>query len=158
MRVHYGPNRNGFSLIELMVALAVAGILAAIAYPAYTSHMQRARRSDAIAALTAVMQAQERYRSNRSSYAQTTTDLQLDSDLAKIAPYYDITLAGVGTATVPVGFQIGYSATATPKAGQKQANDTTCKAMIVTLRGATPTYSSTGDPGNADTTSKCWPK
>lgn len=140
-----------------MVALVVAGILAAIAYPAFTSHMQRGRRADAIAALTAVMQAQERFRSNNASYASTVGALGLD--ISKITPLYGVTLAGVGAAA---SFNIGYVATATPIAGGKQALDVTCKTLVVTLLGATPTYSATGDPNHSGvdrvTTAECWPR
>jgi len=151
------PQSSGFSLIELMVALAVAGILAAIAYPAYTSHIQRGRRADAISALTAVMQAQERFRSNSATYASSLGALNLN--IANITPLYTITLAGVGPSAA---FDVGYSATATPVAGGKQALDITCKSLTVTLVGATPQYSATGDPSNSgsdrDTSTECWPR
>lgn len=158
MRMPCPTRRQGFTLIELMVALAIAGILAAIAYPAYTGQLQRGRRADAVAALTAVMQAQERYRSNVSNYASSLADLGLD--ISKITPHYQVTLSGVGSTP---SFDIGYVATATPVTGGKQANDTTCKSFVVTLKGATPDYSATGDPGNGGggnqtTTNLCWPR
>lgn len=157
MRMFVRPRSNGFSLVELMVALVVAGILAAIAYPAYTSHLQRSRRADALAALTVVMQAQERYRSNVSSYAALLTDLNLN--IPDITPHYQITLSGIGATP---SFDIGYIATATPVTGSKQAGDTTCKVFKVTLKGATPKYEATGDPQNTgtdqDTSALCWPK
>ncbi len=149
MRTCPRPRRQGFTLIELMVALAVAGILAAIAYPAYTSHIQRGRRADAIAALTAVMQAQERFRSNNSAYAGSVGELGLV--ISQITPLYDVALSGAN-------LSIGYTATATPISGGKQAKDATCRTMTVTLVGATPQYSATGDPGNRDTSSECWPR
>ena len=140
-----------------MVALVVAGILAAVAYPAFTAHMQRGRRAGAIAALTAVMQAQERFRSNSANYASTVGALGLN--IAQITPLYDVTLAGVGAGAT---FNIGYVATATPVVGGKQALDVTCKTLVVTLTGATPVYSATGDPTNSgtdsDTSAQCWPR
>lgn len=140
-----------------MVALVIAGIIAAIAYPAYTGSVQRSRRSDALAALTAVMQAQERYRGNSSTYAATLTELGLD--ISKITPHYQVSLSGVGS---PPGFNIGYSAVATPTLAGKQNSDVACKTLTVTMRGATPEYAATGDPSGSgtdqDTRSICWPQ
>lgn len=154
------PNRivdRGFSLIELMIALVIAGVLAAIAYPAYTSNVQRSRRADALAALTAVMQAQERYRSNVNNYASSLVDLNLD--ISQITPHYQVALSGVDT---PPRLDIGYVAVATPVSGGKQAGDSACKTLKMTLRGATPKFTATGDPFNSgadsDTTSICWMK
>lgn len=151
------PRLLGFSLIELMVALVIAGILAAIAYPVYTAQVQRGRRADAINALTAVMQAQERYRGNNSAYAETLSALGVN--VATLTPLYSVTLEGIGATP---SFASGYIATATPVAGGKQASDITCKTLAVKLEGATPIYSATGDPSNSGTdrvtTAECWPK
>ncbi|HEY9109825.1 MAG TPA: type IV pilin protein, partial [Roseateles sp.] len=102
---------RGFTLIELMVAVVVLGILAAIAYPAMTSIIKRSRRADAIAALTAVVQAQERYRSNNATYADTVGRLNINADAAY--KYYDLALAA-GEAG---NFVAGYTVTATPRSG-----------------------------------------
>ncbi|MBL8277886.1 MAG: type IV pilin protein [Pelomonas sp.] len=157
MRTISRSRNTGFTLVELMVVLVIAGILAAIAYPAYTGHMQRSRRSDAIAALTAVMQAQERYRGNQSQYATSLVDINVD--VSKVASHYQLSLTGVGN---PPSFTSGYVVTATPLSTSPQATDIACKTLTMSMEGATPTYKSTGDPGNSgsdsDTSSLCWPK
>lgn len=59
---------NGFTLIELMIVVAIIGIIAAIAYPNYTQYVERARRSDAQGALMGLAAAMERHRTTNGSY------------------------------------------------------------------------------------------
>jgi type IV pilus assembly protein PilE len=73
---------GGFTLIEVMVVLAIAGILAAMAYPGYAQHVIRTRRTEGQAALQALMQQQERYFTQHNRYtafgaAAGTADAQL---------------------------------------------------------------------------------
>lgn len=60
---------SGFTLMELMVAMAVIGILAAIAYPSYSEYVKKARRSDAKAGLLNLQINQEKYRASCPRYA-----------------------------------------------------------------------------------------
>lgn len=64
---------GGFTLIELMIVVAVIGILAAIAYPAYTDSVLKGRRAQARTALLELMQQQERYMTQRNAYLDFTT-------------------------------------------------------------------------------------
>lgn len=60
---------NGFTLIELMIVVAIVGILAAIAYPSYLNHMRETRRTDAKTALLKMADMQERYYLQNNTYA-----------------------------------------------------------------------------------------
>lgn len=59
---------RGFTLIELMVVLAILLVLAALAYPTYSRHVVKARRAEARAALLETMQKQERHFTRHNSY------------------------------------------------------------------------------------------
>ena len=60
--------QKGLNLIELMIVVAILGILGAIAYPQYNQYVTRARRNDGIATLLQVMQQQERFFTEQLTY------------------------------------------------------------------------------------------
>ncbi|MFC3608768.1 type IV pilin protein [Stutzerimonas tarimensis] len=67
--------QNGFTLIEMMIAVAILGVLVAIAYPSYTEHVSKGKRAEAKAALMEAAQNLERYFSVNGSYVDSGGDL-----------------------------------------------------------------------------------
>lgn len=69
---HFGPasknQSQGFTLIEVMVIVVIVGILAAVAYPTYQFAIRKAKRSEGKAALMQLMQQEERYYSQNTTY------------------------------------------------------------------------------------------
>lgn len=110
---------NGFTLIELMIALAIVAIIASIAYPAYTDSTTKARRADAKGAMMGFAQAMERHFTENNTYLGAAngggntgapgiypTEAPIDGN----QKHYDLTIQAA-TAT-------SYTLRATPKNGQ----------------------------------------
>ncbi len=114
---------HGFTLIELMVTVAIIGILAAIAYPSYTQYVQRANRSDAEAIMQENAQFMERYFTTSGTYvgAVLPTTQSPKSGTAKFA----ISLAAAATT---------YTITATPTGGYV---DSLCGTLTINQLGVT---------------------
>jgi type IV pilus assembly protein PilE len=67
---------KGFTLIELMIVVAIAGIIAAIAYPSYQEQMRKTRRADGQTELMKIMNVQERFFTNYGSYTTSITNAE----------------------------------------------------------------------------------
>lgn len=113
---------RGFTLIELMIVVAIVGILAAIAFPSYQNHVTKTRRADAQSALTGFAAAMERYYTdNRNTYlgaaaggantgAPAAGLFPSEAPLDGATKFYDLTIA---SAT-----RNSYTLQATPKGAQ----------------------------------------
>ena len=111
---------RGFSIIEVMIAVAIVGILAAIAIPSYNGQLRKARRADAAAFLTQVSQKQQQYLMDARTYAlgaTALTTLNLTPP-ATVSDWYAVTVTPAA-ATSPPSFTV----TATPIAGKAQEKD-----------------------------------
>ena len=73
--------REGFTLIELIIAVSIVGILAAVAVPQYQDYIKRGFRGDAIRIVQQIMTAQERYYTDNIKYALRLSQLGFNTDV-----------------------------------------------------------------------------
>ena len=123
----------GFTLVELMVVIAIVAILLAVALPGYQNSVQKARRVDAKAALFDAANRQEGIMLDRGSYSLDMTDLGFDQNPhISEEGHYSIAAAVCSGASI----DRCYVLTATPQSGSPQADDTRCTAFILHSNGA----------------------
>ena len=117
--------RQGFTLIELMIAVAVVGILAGIAWPGYQNYVKRANRSAAQQFMLDITNREEQYMLDARSYATGSTALTtLNLTVpGAVTPNYTITVAAVA------GPPAGYLITATAIGNQASDSDLTLSSI-----------------------------
>ncbi|MBI3381243.1 MAG: type IV pilin protein [Aquabacterium sp.] len=140
------PSR-GFTLVELMIVIAIIGILGALAYPSYTNNVARGRRADAQKALLEASQFMQRYYVANNSYADSngqpptlpgtlTTTRQSSGGIV-----YDVAVTAAN--------QQGYTIKATPSSTGLMARDE-CGTFVLESSGRRSLESSNKTAG------ECW--
>lgn len=116
--------QSGFTLIEIMIVVAIVAILAAIALPAFADQMRKGRRAEAVAALQDAQLRLERWRTDHADFKGSGVTITDTS-------HYDYTVTAVdATATTPAGYTIS----AAPLGGQGKD---VCKTLKITNSGGT---------------------
>ena len=135
--------KQGFTVTELMIAIAILGILVIVALPAYQEHLRKSRRSDARITLENLAVAQELYYFHHHRYAEKFSDIRVVEDSVLSLPseqgLYAITLAGD---------DFSWSLSATPTG--PQAEDLQCAVFSLTYLGDHTALDSAG------ISSSCW--
>jgi type IV pilus assembly protein PilE len=137
---------RGFTLLESLVTIAIAGVLSSIAYPSVEAQVLRARRTDALVALMQAQLAQERHRANNAGYG-SLADLGLRS--TSPAGHYRLESAANGSG----GYDVVASAVAA------QARDVRCRVLRLSLADGALVQASGSDATTAnaaDANRACW--
>jgi type IV pilus assembly protein PilE len=116
----------GFTLVELMVTVAIVGILASVAYPSYVQYVVKSNRAAVQSHLMDIAQQQPQYLIDNRAYAGSVSDLHLTTP-DKVSSVYTITI------TPSAGPPPSYTVTASPIAGGAQADD---EDLTITSSGA----------------------
>ena len=141
----------GFTLIELMITVAIVAVLGALAYPSFMAAIYKSRRADAVEMMTKIQQAEERRRANNPAYTADLTLLVPDHTESA----YIMTPQGGRykvTVNVPGGDAAATTYTIRAEARGSQTADTACATMTIAIQPARPPEY--GPPGSE----RCWAK
>jgi type IV pilus assembly protein PilE len=158
---HATPNRRasaGFTLIEVLIVSVVLAVLAAVALPSFLDSLRKSRRAEAFTALSAVQQAQERWRSNNAAYSSNLTAAPTATPPGLGLPA--TTTGGLYTVALTDTSATGYTVSAVAVTGKSQAADTACSTLAVRVAAAQITYAGCNGcslgTGDFAATNVCW--
>ena len=146
--------QQGFTLVEMMVVVAIIGLIATIGYPSYVEQMKKSRRADAKVTLVSLAQVQESIYADNNSYTATldTSGLGcvnrglcvIDSSVIYTPEKYYV-LSATGTARA-------YTLTATVSATGSQKTDDECNVLTLNHKNQKTAV----DSSAADSSDACW--
>jgi type IV pilus assembly protein PilE len=150
---------KGFTLIELMIVVAIVGILASIAYPSYMDSVTKSRRSDAQAALLGLAQAMERNYTSNTTYKGAATggaDTGVPAIFSTKSPidgsttYYNLKIQSAAVSTYvlaaePVGAQAGNGILVLKSTGRRGWDVNNTAGGVVGSLGASPNEVAAGE-------------
>ena len=140
---------NGFTLVELMITVAILGILAMIIIPSYNAQIRKSSRSEAVTGLTRAAQDLERCHSDTLTYNDATcTDYT--AGVLTDRGLYTITAADLGGAAAQNAQT--FTLRADPVAGTTQADDSQCNVFTLDHTGLRVARNTDDD----DSTEECW--
>jgi type IV pilus assembly protein PilE len=163
MRRAPDPTR-GFTLIELMITIAIVAVIAAVALPSYFGSVRKSRRADAINLISQIAQGQERFRANCPCFAHSITNATSATcpatcpgtgadpglGITATSPYYTFAVNTINATNYRV----------LAVAAGSQTSDARCIAMEMRMVGGNVSYVSSTSAGTiaAATTdpNRCW--
>jgi type IV pilus assembly protein PilE len=140
---------RGFTLLELLVTLAIVAILAALAWPGYGAIIQRAQRNDARLALMTIQHAEEVHYQRFNAYTEALTLSGASGGLG-LDDHSDNGSYALSVSTSDDGQH--YSAMARTTAQGRQAADRACASFLIDETG----QRAATDASGADNTEACW--
>lgn len=143
---------RGLTLIELVVVLAILGLLASIAVPGFRGHLVRAGRTEARTALLSLATAQEKFHLQCHAYAGALDGERPSACSPPRLRFPGTTARRAYVIAVTAADASAWTATATVDDGGPQAADGSCRVYQLDSSGARGAR----DRGGADSTRECW--
>lgn len=145
---------RGFTLIEVMIVVAIVGILAAIAYPSYTEHVRRAHRAEAQTALLQAAQFMQRFYAANNRYDQTLSGAATALPVTKV-PETGTTLYNLSFVDKSLT-ETTYVLQAVPVDGGMMKTDK-CETLTLTQLGQkSVVIGDSKTPPSSDVIQSCW--